>query len=84
MNKKDSESNDTRNMTIAGILAMLFGTIGLHKFYMKEWKQGILYLVFFWTGVPLILGMLDGARYLRRGIDGDSVRVSKQMNDNTI
>ncbi len=52
-----------KNKTIAGILAMFTGTIGLHLFYMGEWKKGLLYLLFFWTGVPTILGIFDGARY---------------------
>ena len=53
-----------RNKTIAGIIAIFAGTIGLHCFYMGRYKKGILYLLFFWTGIPTILGILDGARLL--------------------
>ncbi len=51
------------NKTVAGILAMFLGTIGIHWFYMGKWKRGLVYLLFFWTGVPTILGILDGARF---------------------
>ncbi len=52
-----------KNKTLAGILAMFAGTIGLHWFYMGQWKKGLVYLIFFWSGVPTILGILDGARF---------------------
>ena len=52
-----------KNKTIAGILALFLGTLGIHRFYMGEWKGGLIYLLFFWTGVPTILGIIDGARY---------------------
>jgi len=52
------------NKTIAGILAFFLGTLGVHRFYLGEWKKGLLYLAFFWTGIPTIVGIIDGARYL--------------------
>lgn len=45
--------------TIAAVLAILFGTFGIHKFYLGEFKSGILYLLFCWTGIPAILAILD-------------------------
>ncbi len=53
-----------KNRTLAGILAFFLGTIGIHQFYMGNIKKGILYLLFFWTGVPTVLGIMDGAVYL--------------------
>ncbi len=51
-----------RNRTIAGILAVFLGTLGIHRFYLGEWKKGIIYLVFFWTGIPTVIGIIDGVR----------------------
>ncbi len=53
-----------KNRTLAGILAIFLGTIGIHHFYMGNVKKGLVYLVLFWTGIPTILGFLDGAAYL--------------------
>ncbi len=54
----------TKDKTIAGLLAILLGSFGIHKFYLGEWIQGIVYLIFFWTYVPLFLGLIEGIRYL--------------------
>lgn len=54
----------TKSKLIAGLLAILLGTFGLHKFYLGNWVQGIIYFVFFWTYVPAILGVIEGIRYL--------------------
>jgi len=45
---------------IVGILLALFlGTFGVHHFYLRRTGLGILYLVFFWTGIPSILGFIE-------------------------
>lgn len=49
---------------IAIALAVLFGGIGLHKFYLGKSGQGIIYLLFCWTFIPAILGLLEGVLYL--------------------
>ena len=48
----------------AGIIAILLGDFGIHKFYMGKVGMGILYLVFFWTGIPAIIGLVEGIIYL--------------------
>lgn len=60
------------NKTIAGILAFFLGTLGIHRFYMGEWKKGLIYLLFFWTGVPTIVGIIDGARYLTQVAEAEN------------
>ena len=44
---------------IAGILALLFGFIGLHRFYLGQRGKGILYLLLAFTGISAILGLID-------------------------
>ncbi|MEF8787131.1 MAG: TM2 domain-containing protein [Haloarculaceae archaeon] len=44
----------------AGILAILLGGLGAHKFYQGNVKLGVLYLCFFWTAIPAILGLIEG------------------------
>ena len=48
----------------AGVLAILLGSIGVHKFYMGKVGMGILYLLFCWTWIPTIIGFIEGIIYL--------------------
>lgn len=52
--------------TTAGLLAILLGGIGVHKFYMGDTGMGILYLVFCWTFIPAIVGLIEGIIYLTK------------------
>ncbi len=44
----------------AGVLAILVGGLGVHKFYLGQWGWGLVFLVLCWTGVPSLLGLIDG------------------------
>lgn len=48
------------NKVTAGLLALFLGGLGIHKFYLGQGGQGILYLLFCWTYVPLILSFIEG------------------------
>jgi TM2 domain-containing membrane protein YozV len=48
----------------AALFAMLLGSFGAHKFYMGDTGLGVLYLVFFWTAIPGIIGIIEGIVYL--------------------
>jgi TM2 domain-containing membrane protein YozV len=52
--------NSTRNKTVAGLLALFLGGLGMHKFYLGQGVQGVLYLIFCWTFIPAILGFFEG------------------------
>lgn len=52
-------SGDT-DQVAAGILAILLGGLGVHKFYQGNTRNGVLYLCFFWTAIPAILGLIEG------------------------
>lgn len=54
-----STATDT-DQVAAGILAILLGGLGAHKFYQGNTKNGVLYLCFFWTMIPAILGLVEG------------------------
>lgn len=53
-----------RNKYIAALLAIFLGLFGIHKFYLGQKTAGIIYLIFFWTGIPEILGIIEGIIYL--------------------
>jgi len=48
----------------AGVLAILLGGIGVHKFYLGKIGMGILYVLFCWTGIPSIIALIEGIIYL--------------------
>lgn len=53
-----------KSKTTAGILAILLGGIGAHKFYLGQTGMGILYLLLSWTFIPAIVGFVEGIIYL--------------------
>ena len=53
-----------KDKTTAGVLALLLGGLGAHKFYLGRGLQGVLYLVFCWTFIPAIIALIEGIGYL--------------------
>lgn len=43
----------------AALLAFFLGGFGVHKFYLGQVGQGILYLIFFWTFIPAIVAFIE-------------------------
>lgn len=58
-----------RSKIVAGVLAVLGGGIGLHKFYLGRPGWGIVYLLLIWTGISVILGLIEGIYYLTMSDD---------------
>lgn len=53
-----------KNKIVAGLLAIFLGGIGVHKFYLGNIKTGFLYLIFCWTYIPVVLGIIEGIMYI--------------------
>ena len=53
-----------KNQYIAALLAIFLGGFGVHRFYLGNIFIGILYLLFCWTGIPAILGIIEGVYFL--------------------
>lgn len=53
-----------KSKTVAGILGILLGSFGVHKFYMGNEGKGLVYLFFCWTGIPTLIGLVEGITYL--------------------
>ncbi len=53
-----------KSKVLAGILAILFGGLGIHKFYLGKVGWGIVYILFCWTYIPSLLGLIEGIIYL--------------------
>lgn len=46
----------------ATLLALLFGGVGGHRFYLGQWKIGLVMLAFCWTFLPALVGVVDFVR----------------------
>ena len=53
-----------KSKVVAGILGILLGSFGIHKFYLRSIGKGILFLLFCWTGIPGLIGLIQGIIYL--------------------
>lgn len=53
-----------KSKVAAGIFGIFLGGFGVHKFYMGKTGMGILYLLFFWTCIPMVAGFIEGVMYL--------------------
>lgn len=53
-----------KNRILAGVLAIFLGGLGVHKFYTGHILLGIIYLLFCWTYIPEIIGVIEGIIYL--------------------
>ena len=53
-----------KSKIVAGIFGILLGSFGIHKFYLGKPVVGILYILFFWTAIPGLVGFFEGIMYL--------------------
>lgn len=53
-----------RDRTLAAVLAIVLGGMGAHKFYLGKAAEGVLYFLFSWTGIPFLIGLIEGFTYL--------------------
>ncbi len=59
-----------RNRIVAALFAIFLGGLGVHKFYLGQSGQGILYILFCWTLIPSIIGFVEGLIYLSSSDEG--------------
>ena len=68
-----------RDKNIAGVLALFFGWIGLHRFYLRQRALGILSVVFFWTGIPALIGLIDALVFFTMDKDEFDIKHNKDF-----
>lgn len=59
-----TSSKPNKSKTTATLLAFFLGGLGGHKFYLGAWGWGLIYLIFCWTYIPLVLGIIEVIRYI--------------------
>lgn len=53
-----------KNRIAAALFAILLGGLGAHKFYLGDMGMGLLYLLFCWTSIPTIVGIVEGIMFI--------------------
>lgn len=48
-----------KDKVVAGVLALLLGGIGVHKFYLGKSGLGLVYLLFSWTFIPAVIAFIE-------------------------
>lgn len=57
--QQDIYVHERKSKGLALTLCFFLGWIGAHEFYLRKYLWGALYLIFFWTFIPLFLSILD-------------------------
>ena len=55
-----------KDRLVATFLALLLGSFGVHRFYLGNIAIGVVYLLFFWTGIPGFIAWLEAIYFLTR------------------
>ena len=55
---------NSRNRREAGVLAIVLGGLGIHKFYLGKYGKGLLYFATCWSGIPLLVSIGEGIHFL--------------------
>lgn len=71
------QENKAKSRISAGLLAVLLGSLGLHKFYLGAWGWGLVYLLLVWSGVPTLFGLIEGIRYLSLSEDAFQKKLAR-------
>ena len=67
-----------KNKWVAVLLALFAGWMGAHKFYLGKYAQGVIYLVLFWTLMPLVVGWIEAVIYAFTPEEGFSQRYAER------
>ena len=59
-----SDYVDNPKQTTAAILSILRGDVGVGHFYTGQTLRGVLDVIFFWTAIPAIIGIVEGIIWL--------------------
>lgn len=56
---KASSKKSIKKRNIVLLFCIFFGAFGFHRFYLKQYVKGFLYLAFFWTFIPFFISIVD-------------------------
>src|SRR5687768_341728 len=59
----DAGQRQPVSKTVLLLLTFFTGGLGGHKFYLRKYWQGALYLLFFWTYIPTLVALIEFVVY---------------------
>jgi TM2 domain-containing membrane protein YozV len=62
----DGKPAGAEKKVAAGVLAILLGGLGIHKFYLGYTKEGVIQLILGFCGIGSIIGIIEGIIYLTK------------------
>jgi TM2 domain-containing membrane protein YozV len=68
-----SPTRPLKSRTTAAVLAIFLGGLGIHRFYLGDTGLGLIYLLFSWTLIPALVGLIEGIVFLTKS-DEDFAR----------
>ena len=69
--RTNAEGKRAVNKLAYALLAILVGGIGIHKFYAGKIGMGFVYILFCWTAIPSIIGLIEGIIALTKPEDNN-------------
>ena len=73
------EVYNEKNKIAAALFAFFFGWLGAHRFYLNQTGRGFFYLIFFWTGIPAIISLVDFIVFLSMHDDSFDRKFNPQL-----
>lgn len=68
-----------KDKNVAGILALFFGAIGVHRFYLGQVWLGVLYAVLMFTGISFMLGLIDAIVFFSMDRDAFDIKYNREF-----
>ena len=68
-----------KDKNVAAVFALFFGSLGLHRFYLRQTGLGIFYLVFFWTAIPALISLIDAIVFFSMDKDDFDYKYNRKI-----
>lgn len=70
-------SSGGKSRIMAALFGILLGGLGIHKFYLGSTGWGVVYLLFCWTLIPVVVGLIEGIVYLTMSDEAFAAKYEK-------
>ena len=60
VNAQVAPKNNGKKKIVAGLFALFLGAVGVQHFYLGKVAAGVFSILFFWTWIPCIIGIIQG------------------------
>ena len=72
-----TDQKPTKSLTAFLVWSVFFASVGVHNFYAGNIGKGILAILFFWTGIPVILGFFTCLFVSKMSIEDINIKYNR-------